>query len=33
MGYGAALSMIMTVLALVATIIFMRVRSRGEELE
>ncbi|MCA9894598.1 MAG: sugar ABC transporter permease [Anaerolineae bacterium] len=32
-GYGAALSMVMTILALVATIIFMRIRSRGEELE
>ncbi|MBZ0301652.1 MAG: sugar ABC transporter permease [Anaerolineae bacterium] len=32
-GYGSALSMVMTVLALAATIIFMRIRSRGEELE
>lgn len=31
MSYGAALSMLMTILALVATIIFMRIRERGEE--
>jgi multiple sugar transport system permease protein/raffinose/stachyose/melibiose transport system permease protein len=30
-SYGAALSMLMTILALVATLIFMRIRERGQE--
>ena len=29
-GYGAALSMVMTVLSLVAAVVFMRIRERGE---
>jgi ABC-type sugar transport system permease subunit len=31
-GYGAALSLVMTAITLVAAVLFIRLRERGEEL-